>query len=260
MQPLHEMRPLIVVGMHRSGTGLLSHILSELGIFMGIDQTRNKESAFFQKINKEALDMIGCNWRCVDFLPETDEMYGSHKWLLRYMQKSVKIGLLKDFFGKNGLAPQWGWKDPRSSILLPFWEQIFPKAKVIHIMRNGRDVAISLIAREFSREDDKTFLSQHITSRFSYYLHLWSFYLDRIADSIDRFDTAITIRYESLLDNPQSEINKIVQSIGLNMDFSKIQNACRDVGKRNENIDVYNHIKQQTLGLELIQLLNRFGY
>ena len=45
----------------------------------------------------------------------------------------------------------WGWKDPRNTFLLPLWRDIFPEAKVIHVIRNGVDVAASLLTREEKR-------------------------------------------------------------------------------------------------------------
>jgi hypothetical protein len=45
----------------------------------------------------------------------------------------------------------WGWKDPRNTFLLPIWLEIFPNAKIIHIYRNGLDIAKSLAVREQSR-------------------------------------------------------------------------------------------------------------
>jgi hypothetical protein len=45
----------------------------------------------------------------------------------------------------------WGWKDPRNIFLLPLWLDIFPDAKIIHVFRNGVDVAYSLAQREKSR-------------------------------------------------------------------------------------------------------------
>jgi hypothetical protein len=45
----------------------------------------------------------------------------------------------------------WGWKEPRNTFTLPLWLDIFPKARIIHIYRNGIDVAKSLAKREEAR-------------------------------------------------------------------------------------------------------------
>src|SRR5213078_1316124 len=49
----------------------------------------------------------------------------------------------------------WGWKDPRTVFTLPLWLQLFPKAKIINIVRNGVDVASSLSVREQKMLDER---------------------------------------------------------------------------------------------------------
>ena len=56
------MHPVIVIGMHRSGTSLMVKILEELGVFMGADQEHNKESIFFIWINKWIMHQTHASW------------------------------------------------------------------------------------------------------------------------------------------------------------------------------------------------------
>ena len=37
----------------------------------------------------------------------------------------------------------WGWKEPRSIYLLPFFDSVMPKLRFLHWMRDGRDMAFS---------------------------------------------------------------------------------------------------------------------
>ena len=39
--------PFVIVGMHRSGTSLVSRILDQSGVFMGLDLQEDHESRFF---------------------------------------------------------------------------------------------------------------------------------------------------------------------------------------------------------------------
>ncbi|MGH7844735.1 MAG: sulfotransferase family protein, partial [Candidatus Binatia bacterium] len=38
---------------------------------------------------------------------------------------------------------RWGWKNPRSIHLLPFFHKHFPELKFVHVVRDGRDMALS---------------------------------------------------------------------------------------------------------------------
>ena len=42
---------------------------------------------------------------------------------------------------------RWGWKDPRTSLTLPYWLRLFPTARVIHVHRDPAQAARSLHAR-----------------------------------------------------------------------------------------------------------------
>ena len=37
----------------------------------------------------------------------------------------------------------WGWKEPRSIYLLPFFHQQLPALRFLHVVRDGRDMALS---------------------------------------------------------------------------------------------------------------------
>lgn len=219
--------PIIVVGMHRSGTALLVQLLEQCGVFMGKDQTRNGESAFFQNVNKETLDIIGCNWRCLEFLPEVDKMYSHYEWLYHIVNKKMKSNLIRDYFGDHGVnladskESMWGWKDPRNSLLLPLWHRIFADPLVLNIYRDGRDVALSLLVREIKWEKDKKFFDgDELARRYVSYLTLWSEYIRRIQKSLEKIDRHYTLQYERLLDDPEAEIGKLIEAAGIRTHMS----------------------------------------
>ena len=53
---------IIITGMHRSGTSMLSRILERQGIFMGSQKEINNESIFFLKINTWLMSSINSSW------------------------------------------------------------------------------------------------------------------------------------------------------------------------------------------------------
>ncbi len=42
---------------------------------------------------------------------------------------------------------RWGWKDPRTSLTLPYWLEVFPSAQLLHVTRDVEGVAKSLMSR-----------------------------------------------------------------------------------------------------------------
>jgi hypothetical protein len=179
--------PVIVVGCHRSGTSFLVDKLRGLGVFMGNDLNDHSESIFFLECNQVLLNHTGSNWYApFSFLSFID----SHPLALEQLRKLI-IPFLKwrIFFRYMGVlffmktwkrhlssgTPLWGWKDPRNSITLRVWLSIFPEAKIIHVSRNGMDVAKSIQTRELNRGRKSEYRSEECKD-FSYCYKLWECY------------------------------------------------------------------------------------
>lgn len=56
--------PIIIIGMHRSGTSMITEMLEKLGLFVGVrkDPNSNFESTFFYNINNWLLLQSGGAW------------------------------------------------------------------------------------------------------------------------------------------------------------------------------------------------------
>ena len=55
--------PVVVVGMHRSGTSLVSRILDDCGVMMGKDLQEDHESLFFIGLNEWIYENAGAAGR-----------------------------------------------------------------------------------------------------------------------------------------------------------------------------------------------------
>jgi len=148
--------PIIIVGMHRSGTSMLSRILESLGLFIGYEKDKNNEAIFFQNLNIKILNSAYGDWERAGFLYEKLSESSFRKKWVKELSEKLNSEECKTFLGerlwKKYRSPlrfdkPWGWKDPRNTFTLPLWLEIFPNAKIIHIYRHGVDVANSLIVR-----------------------------------------------------------------------------------------------------------------
>jgi O-antigen biosynthesis protein len=73
---------------------------------------------------------------------------------------------------KRSLLRPWGWKDPRSVLLLNFWAELVPDARYLFVFRPPWDVVDSLY-----RRGDRVF---SLNPRFA--LTMWMHYNARIRD------------------------------------------------------------------------------
>jgi hypothetical protein len=157
VKPLNNTYPIIVIGMHRSGTSLLSNLLDKASVFMGSDLDIHHESNFFIDINRWLMEQCGGRWdtpASIEYLFSDDDVFNIFK---THITGLLQSRYAREYLGKKygeghrsllDLDFPWGWKDPRTTITLPLWLSIFPEAKVIHVLRHGVDVASSLKNRE----------------------------------------------------------------------------------------------------------------
>jgi hypothetical protein len=158
--------PLIVIGMHRSGTSLVAAMLEVLGVFMGPEgrlEAREQpgcpreqrwlngyaESVDFRNLNDRVLGRVGATWhQIVPFLERRDrsEFAGSSVALLQW----ATFGCLRSRYLRplpREFRGPWGWKDPRNSLTLPYWLRLFPRARILHVRRDPEAVLDSLQRR-----------------------------------------------------------------------------------------------------------------
>lgn len=237
------MRPTVILGMHRSGTGLLAELLDDLGIFMGARLDSSHESLFFQKLNRWMLDQAQCSWdrpRAFDEVLADPELRSLIREYLDTFLGSPRnlsyMGILDGIRCRDprNLDRRWGWKDPRNTFTLPIWEELVGPVNVVHIIRHGVDVARSLRERRSERLERRASLFRRFqplawlpvprdrfaestrTRTLDGGFSLWRTYVDRAREHVDRLDgSAIEIRYEDLLHDPERVLGDVTAELGL---------------------------------------------
>lgn len=130
------MQIAVVLGMHKSGTSLVSEILHHSGIEMieegsarGYDEGFHHERALTRKINKDLLDAH--RRHSLDAVDRIDaEAAGAD---------SVREATnLVSAMSRRGM--DWGFKDPRTCLTYDFWKTLLPPHKLICIFRDVAEV------------------------------------------------------------------------------------------------------------------------
>ena len=174
---------VVVLGMHRSGTSISTHVLSHLGVSLSKDllaPSVDNERGFFESvrildIHQEILKTIGSG--AAHSL--TRSPWPSQWWKLPELRAAKNK--LRDIVIEESREPEilWGFKDPRTAILLPLWQDVFTAAGAHPIyfltLRQPREVAASLKVRNQIPESLSELLwREHYleaTLRFSRYSH-----------------------------------------------------------------------------------------
>ena len=251
--------PVILLGMHRSGTSLIARLLDELGLFQGAELQEDHESVYFLEVNDLLLRRIGAAWDnpapARAFLENPQALDLTARCLAADLcSKHLKGFLgLKRYFKTRSLAKldqPWGWKDPRTVFTLPAWLALFPQARLVYIVRNGVDVAASLRVREqqeLARRIDELpskarQLNKHsMLERASFKgsgrcltlaggFALWEEYVaeaERLLAAIP--NERMVINYEQFLAEPATHLPPLARFCGLNVTTEAIEKATATV-------------------------------
>lgn len=125
-------------------------LLNRLGIYIGSDEnlmrpTKDNPEGYWEnqrimELHDQLLERLGGSWH------EPPELQAGweHSTDIVDLLEQAKAFISNEFGGHS----RWGWKDPRTCILLPFWQKLIPDMKYVICIRNPLDVAASLQARD----------------------------------------------------------------------------------------------------------------
>ncbi len=190
----------VVLGMSRTGTSAIARSLQAMGITLGsklIAADSRNPKGFYEdkdvlyKINRGISRVIGNQWLRVDSL-ETRRLLESPR-LQQF--KSAAIQLVHD---RLTSAMDWGFKDPRTDMLLPFWRVVLAEAGVderyIIAVRNPLATAYST----------QKFIGIDISAG----LLLWLQHMIAVVDGTKGRKRTI-IAYETLMQSPQKQVERL---------------------------------------------------
>lgn len=253
--------PIIIVGMHRSGTTMLARQVEALGVLMGKKKDANHESTFFLNINRWLTVQSGGSWdnpQSIHYLLENKEARRRvvdyiDRYLLRTPRAVSYLGWRKyvRYRSPFNLDIPWGWKCPLNTFTLPIWLDLFPNAKVIHIYRHGVDVANSL--RQRGRRDASPAHARGFYYKFPVLhtlrpktgefirvrcdsleggLSLWEEYFDEARAHVTALNgRALELKYEAFLCEPEQVLKTVASFCQLPVGKTAIKDVAAMVHK-----------------------------
>jgi hypothetical protein len=199
-------RAVLVLGMHRSGTSALARGLQMLGVYLGNDFISPKpdnptgywEDRNIYEINERLLAVFGLKWEKVALIDDA-------RWDAPAVEalRTEAVEYLRSQFVSH---PLWGFKDPRTIRLLPFWRSVLRSLDVdecyLLVIRNPRSVANSLMRRH-----GMDAVTAHL---------LWLVYvvpnLSMIANR-----PFVVADYDLVMANPRQELERIAQGLKISL-------------------------------------------
>lgn len=222
MNPAPLKGPVFIVGAPRSGTTLLQYMLRShpaLSFPTG-------ESHFFIPLFRNAAQygdlsrlenvkhvLQAMESQSAEFL-HTD-LHGLKFDVETLAREFVEEGhhgmrdIINGIFEKNAAGekkPRWGDKTPYYVLHIPELLEWWPDAQVIHIVRDGRDVALSMLARRHDFGVYNNYLAAKLWEQFVETGHMMG---QRVLGT-----QYLELRYEDLIRDQKASLEKICQFLG----------------------------------------------
>jgi len=190
--------PYIVLCMGGSGSRLLSNVLERSGVFMGGTMLRSPWSEL--RVFYHNIAGFTDRFRYKNPWPQRwqHKVRKREARTRRIIERRVPKVLVRGGY-KQG---PWGFKDPRSVFLGDVYCDVWPKAKLIHLVRDGRDVA----ARQLTLEPGWRRAKNSPLA----WLRVWEAHQQKIEELINRRGMEwIRIRYEDLCLQPAESAKRL---------------------------------------------------
>lgn len=155
----------------------------------------------------QMLDIIFTRYRFVN------EWQGERPDVIRFTESMPEktpaafLDRLYSMYAEQNEAERWGDKTPIYASYLDLIKDIFPNAKFIHIVRDGRDAALSMLEKY---EKDEFHVDVYFSAR-NWVRRIRDIQISsRALESTNYYE----VRYEDLVRQPESELRAICSFIG----------------------------------------------
>ena len=188
-----------------SGTRVLARAALRAGMYIGEDRNRSEDA--------------------LDFGAFSDRWVGPY---VRGRRPADLVEELRALVGRQyaeACGRPWGWKEPRSIFLLPLLDEQLPGLRYLHLVRDGRDMALSSNQVQL-RKHGNAALGASDEPETLRSVSLWREVNLRAADHGEQMgDRYLRVRFEDLCADPVPEVARVLAFLGLSGDAEAIAAA-----------------------------------
>jgi Sulfotransferase family len=229
--------PLIILGVGRSGTTLLRVMLdrsSQIAI--------PYESFFVTPLAHRH----GRRPKIDDFVDDLKRFYQLYEWgiepndvrarLREGMTTGEAIAAVFEVYAEHETKPRWGDKTPLYMQHLPLLEGLFPDALWVHLVRDGRDAALSFLElpEGFS---GKTWALPRTAAQFAARWRTEITSARRLGRNVGA--RYLELRYEDLVTEPEHELRRICEHASLSWEPAMLDHTgVNEVAKMPEHRNI----------------------
>lgn len=256
--------PVIVFCKSHSGSRLLARLMMAGGIWLGDRRNGSEDSADMLRLVEPLVTR---------HFPDYATLFDRGDDEIVALARDVLTAHLR---GRPQGRP-WGWKLCETGYALPFLDLVFPRARYVHLLRDGRDVAFSDHVAPESDFWKKIYFSTARIERWNglklnhttYLRHPHVFNARHWVNSVvvGRHHGAMTggraveIRHEDVVADPQGAMRRLFDRLGLPMDEAGVRGQAASVRDGGIGKHRTQPARQQRAVLRVLgPTLEAFGY
>lgn len=135
--------PLVVTGMHRSGTSMVANYLQGCGVDIG--DNLQPGDVGNPKGYYEDMDILRFHQDLLAYFGVGTFPTGDLE-ISRHVPEEFRLRV-HEILRRKANSSVWGWKDCRTSLFLPFWQDMIPEVNFLFLFRHPVSVVDSLLRR-----------------------------------------------------------------------------------------------------------------
>ena len=198
---------VIILGMHRSGTSAFARGMQALGVYLGnnfLETQPDNPTGYWEdknicELNERLLSLFGLKWTDASLIHQANWSQPAVESLIGEATKYMRTNFID--------RPLWGFKDPRTIRLMPFWQLVIRRLQVdecyLIAIRNPLSVAASLFQRQ----------AMDAVTAYRLWLAYFVPYFNRLSNR--RF---VVADYDLLMAQPQPQLERIARAVEIPLD------------------------------------------
>jgi hypothetical protein len=255
-------KTLIIAGMHRSGTSLITQWLYRCGLHVGenlLGSGIGNEDGHYEDLefyNFQVQALINMN------LPDSGLIDSPAGPLLASDKEKLKEIIVR----RNKAVKEWGWKDPRTCLFLDEYRNLLPEAYYLVVFRDWKTTVSSLISRTYKVDyKDHEIIKKGLFKEFrkkrtynkrikqlciahaTHLVKVWTFYNNEILNCISEIDKDkyTVINFGRLLESDKSLFSKLKEDWQFGLDYYAFKDIYKP-GLLSKPID-FSHFVDENL-------------
>lgn len=211
-----EHGPNVVGATGGSGTRSIARVLARAGMYIGTNLNRSVDALDFGDYSDRWIDAFLARPTGGDELEEA-------------MRTDLEATLRRHLRDLDGTGLPWGWKEPRSIFLLPFFHRHLPGLRFLHFVRDGRDMAFSSNQNQLRKHGTSLLGELSPAPEPVQSIAVWS----SVNLAAARYGATVLgprylrIRFEDLCADPATVIERVLVFFGLRGDPTALASEVR---------------------------------